>query len=288
MGKRMRLRRDDVCASCGTELLAGTTADWFADERLTRCVECSVPARPAGHVGTAGASALAEYERRAERERGRQERAVEDDAAWRARVRAEHRFFGPLVTALTRRPVVAESRTTAVWRVGAEGEQRVAEVLRDVPGIEVLHDRRWPGSRGANIDHVVVGPAGVFVIDAKKYQGKIELVDRGSWLRSDWRLHVAGRNRTELVDSVSAQAEAVRGVLNPFATVPVSSVLCFIGADWGVLGPRKVKQLRGVTLLWPLKLPEWVSAPGGVDVAAVAAHLRSVLAPATVRRTGRG
>jgi hypothetical protein len=37
-------------------------------------------------------------------------------------------------------------------------------------GISALHDRRIPGTR-ANIDHIAVGPRGVFVIDAKKYTG---------------------------------------------------------------------------------------------------------------------
>jgi len=74
-----------------------------------------------------------------------------------------------------------------------------------------------------------------------------------------------------------AQVEAVRGVLGTFADVPVSGVLCFIGADWGLFGPRKVKTLKEVTMLWPLKLPDVVTTAGTVDVATVAAHLRSAL-----------
>lgn len=154
-------------------------------------------------------------------------------------------------------------------------------MLAGVAGIAVLHDRRWPGTRSANIDHIVVAPSGVFVVDAKQYEGKVEIVDKGSWLRSDWRLYVNGRNQTKLADSVLAQAEGVRGALAHFADVPVSGVRCFIGAEWGVSGPRKAKTLQGVTVLWPLKLPELVSAAGAVDVAATAAHLRTVLKPAT-------
>ncbi len=45
-------------------------------------------------------------------------------------------------------------------------------------GLGVLHDRRIPGSK-ANIDHIVVGPAGVFAIDTKRYTGKIERRDHG-------------------------------------------------------------------------------------------------------------
>jgi hypothetical protein len=296
MSTKLKLRRDDRCVSCDTALPAGTAAYWFPAERHTQCVSCyeggtvSPPPPPSpleranatpAPPDVAGASAKAEYEKRSSRERRRQEQAVADDAAWRARVKTEHRLLGPVVGAFTPKPVVAETQSTAAWKIGAEGEERVAEVLTGVAGIDVLHDRRWPGTRGANIDHIVIGPSGVFVVDAKKYQGKIELVDKGSWLTSDWRLYVNGRNQTKRVDGVLAQAEAVRGVLGDFAEVPVSGVLCFIGADWGIFGPRKVKTLKGVTLLWPLKLPDFVSAVGAVDVAETAAYLRSVLKPAS-------
>src|SRR3954451_8936200 len=37
-------------------------------------------------------------------------------------------------------------------------------------GHHLLADRRWPGSRRAQVDLVVVGPAGVFVIDTKAWR----------------------------------------------------------------------------------------------------------------------
>ena len=37
--------------------------------------------------------------------------------------------------------------------------------------IRVMHDRRIPRSK-ANIDHIVVTPGGVWVIDTKRYVGK--------------------------------------------------------------------------------------------------------------------
>lgn len=304
---RTRIRYANVCFVCGTDVPVGVQG-WY--DPVRKKIACgdhdlsasSVAEPPAADAAVddevrspqldatlasgpqppdvAGASAKAEYEKRSARERRRQEQAVADDAAWREKVKTEHRLVGPVVAAFTPKPVVAETQSTTAWKTGAEGEERVAEVLADVAGIEVLHDRHWPGTRNANIDHIVVGPSGVFVIDAKKYQGKIELVDKGSWLKSDWRLYVNGRNETKRVDSMLSQADAVRGVLGNFADVPVSGVLCFIGADWGLFGPRKVKTLKGVTMLWPLKLPDYVSAAGAVDVATVAAHLRVTLKPA--------
>jgi hypothetical protein len=42
----------------------------------------------------------------------------------------------------------------------------------------VLHDLAVPGSR-ANIDHMVIGPGGVFVIDSKQYRGRLQLDPSG-------------------------------------------------------------------------------------------------------------
>jgi nuclease-like protein len=42
----------------------------------------------------------------------------------------------------------------------------------------VLHDLAIPGSR-ANLDHLVIGPGGVFVIDSKQYRGRLQLDPTG-------------------------------------------------------------------------------------------------------------
>jgi hypothetical protein len=55
------------------------------------------------------------------------------------------------------------------WRLGARGEQLVGEALNDPAilsaGYRIYHD--VPGADGWNIDHVVVGPGGVYVIETK-------------------------------------------------------------------------------------------------------------------------
>jgi Nuclease-related domain len=77
-------------------------------------------------------------------------------AAWRLRFRA--------------------SQPTRAWRDGAHGERATASRLRRLErqGYVVLHDLQVPGSR-ANVDHLAVGPAGVFVIDSKRYSGRLSL-----------------------------------------------------------------------------------------------------------------
>lgn len=60
---------------------------------------------------------------------------------------------------------------------GAAGESRVCRVLSSLAlqGYHHLDDRRVLEGRSANIDHVVVGPRGVFVVDAKNWTGPVEV-----------------------------------------------------------------------------------------------------------------
>ena len=44
----------------------------------------------------------------------------------------------------------------------------------------ILHDRRVPGSP-ANIDHLVIGPTGVFVVDAKNFSHQLSLNKGTLW-----------------------------------------------------------------------------------------------------------
>jgi hypothetical protein len=68
------------------------------------------------------------------------------------------------------------SPETRAWQRGAAGERHVARLLEPLVqhGWDVQHDLRVPGSK-ANIDHVVIGPPGIFVIDAKHYRGRLRL-----------------------------------------------------------------------------------------------------------------
>jgi hypothetical protein len=77
--------------------------------------------------------------------------------------------------------VIDEPQSTAAWNKGAEAEIRVGahvKELLDGTGVRLLHDRRMPGSRRANIDHIAVGPGGLTAIDTKNYRGKVR-VERG-------------------------------------------------------------------------------------------------------------
>ncbi|MFD1947808.1 nuclease-related domain-containing protein [Nocardioides aestuarii] len=111
-----------------------------------------------------------------------------------------------------------EKRAKA-WEAGAVGEQATGEVLSRLdPAIwTVWHDVRWPGRKRANIDHVVVGPPGVFVIDSKNWSGQLTVADG-----------VLKQNGHPRESTVAGAAEASLAVFQLVPDVPVHPVMCFL------------------------------------------------------------
>jgi hypothetical protein len=110
-------------------------------------------------------------------------------------------------------------RSAALWERGAQGEEAVARALADLPdGWVALHDLAWPGRQRANLDHVVVGPGGVFVVDAKNWSGRVEVRDQV--------LRQNGRQREQSVVSAAEAAIALQGIVPPPAYC--MGVLCFV------------------------------------------------------------
>jgi hypothetical protein len=185
------------------------------------------------------------------------------------RLRENWGALGGLAVALT-----PERQSTRAWSTGAVGEERVGKLLDQIAGphVGVLHDRRIPNSR-ANVDHLVVTGDAVWVIDTKRYKGRPQLRVDGGIIRARREYLVVGsRDQTNLLDGVNRQVEIVRDVVE----VPVLGVLCFVDADWPLIGGSFTA--RGVTVLWPRKLASRLASPatGGVDVPAVLERLRRV------------
>jgi hypothetical protein len=253
----MRLRYAGTCRLCGASLAAGVDAVYQRDSKTVRCIDCEqVAAIP--ESGVDGGSARREHERRAKKR--------ED------RIRTKHPKIGGLILA-----VFDEPQSTAAWQQGAIGEEILAQRLEDLPDhFRVLHDRRIPGTR-ANIDHIVIAPAGVWVIDAKRYKGKRPSLDvRGGIFHPRTEtLRVAGRDRTSLVVGVQSQVDRVKKALAD-TSIPVSGALCFIEADWPLLG--KAFTVDGVHVVWPRLLVERLTAGGEdcVDVGHIAKHLARI------------
>ncbi len=228
--KLMRLRYAGTCRLCGRAHDAGAEAIYERPLKTIRCVECDVTAIEVAN-GDAGASARREYERRKE--------------AREQRIRTAHPKLGGLILALSDEP-----QSTKAWERGAVGEELLAKRLADLPDtFRVLHDRRIRGTK-ANIDHIAIGPSGVWVIDAKRYKDKRpELrVEGGIIRRRVESLRVGGRDQTKLVSGVLSQTQRVSDALAD-GTIPVAGVLCFLEADWPLFGGSFT--VNDVQVVWP-------------------------------------
>ncbi len=279
------LRYPAGCVSCGRMLSRGDRAWWDAAGRCARCVECvecsgDTPSDPwagldPGQRGTAGRSAQSRYEAK---------RLARED-----RIRSRHPVLGGLVLVVTDEPA-----SITAWRTGAAGERRVGrqlDALAESGRVEVLHDRALSGSR-ANFDHLVVGPSGIFVVDAKRYKGKVEVRRDSSWLRRQPdRLFVNGRDRSLLVEAMARQVDDVEGVLHHLHADPpieVTPVLCFIDAEWPLLGSSP--RVGPVHIVGPRGLNRLVSREGSIghnQRLSLARRLADALPPARTS-SGRG
>jgi hypothetical protein len=245
--KRMRLRYPGTCRLCARKLSAGEDAVYERGLKTIRCVDCATGATDSA-PGSAGASARREYERR----RDTREQ----------RIHTDHPKLGGLILALTDDP-----QSTKAWERGAVGEELLAGRLTALPDtFRVLHDRRIRGTR-ANIDHIAIGPTGVWVIDAKRYVGKRPglRVEGGIIQPRVESLRIGGRNGTKLVQGVLSQVERVTAALEGTASA-VTGVLCFLEADWPLIGGSF--SVNGVHVLWPRLLVQRMTdaPPRAVDV----------------------
>jgi hypothetical protein len=141
----------------------------------------------------------------------------------------------------------ASRRNWRNWTAGKRGEEAVSDALKSLPNDYVLlNDLMLPNGRG-NVDHLVIGPNGLFVIETKNYSGYVKC-----W-GDDW--YVNGRKTSSLSKQAKGNAIAIRSTLeNIFAEhrtrLPyVHAVLCFVNSRSRLkLGKPTIPVLRSYEL----------------------------------------
>ena len=155
--------------------------------------------------------------------------------------------------------VIADRRNDPVferWLRGAEGEKLVGEILDGLApeGWHVTHDVSF--GRG-NIDHILVGPGGIFTVETKANRGRIP-IDR-------------------LDPKMLKQAYAEKKLLETITGLEVQALLVFSEAY--LVGSVPAKR-RGVTVL-PARMLVWfISRRRPTMTAAQAGELHARLAMA--------
>lgn len=248
----LRLRYPAACALCLADLEPGTRAEWDSERKVATCVPCAqAPPVPEMPSSVAGGSARAEGDRR----RARQQERLQADREARP------------ILARIRQGLFPEADAGAAWHKGSVGEEQLAASMNPLVEngtIRALHDRRIPRS-SANIDHLVVAASGIWVIDAKRYSGRIAKDVRGGFLSSRAVLSVRGRDRTALVDAMKKQVAVVQAALSESSVepVPVHAALCFVDGDWGLR--FQPFAIDGVVVTWPKALRALLAEPGSLE-----------------------
>ncbi len=147
--------------------------------------------------------------------------------------------------------------SAGAWAAGAEGERRVAAALAAVgEPWTVLHDRLLrPGLSEANLDHVVVGPAGLLFLDAKNWSGRVV-----EWNGTLYQ-HTRDPSGAKRHQSLARELAKVNGMAAAMATtmgVPVLPAIVLAGAQAAGFGEPQL--VRGVWVVPVDRVVGWLLA----------------------------
>lgn len=130
------------------------------------------------------------------------------------------------------------------WQKGVDGERATADELMKLPTtFHIIHGLKKGPGRG-DIDHLVIGPTGVWVIDSKNDAGELTAGKGTLW---NGRYPI-----TNKVEAVEAQARYAREVLG----ADTNPVLCFVQAKL----PRPAQMVGRVRVLELGSLSEHIMA----------------------------
>jgi len=175
---------------------------------------------------------------------------------------AVQRFFG----------VSPLGREAEPWYVGALGELEVARRLEALgPGWVVLHSVPI-GTGSSDLDHVAIGPAGVFTINTKHHRGQ------NVWIGAK-RVLVNGQ-RTDHLRNAAFEAKRAAKLLSAAAGTPVevTPIVAIVGAKRMTVRERP----SDVVVLRETQLVRWLRRRRVVMESEEVQRLAAVAAQASV------
>jgi hypothetical protein len=138
-----------------------------------------------------------------------------------------------------------------VWRRGLRGDEQMSRLLRftlERRGHRVLYSRTVPGH--GTVDHLLVGPGGVWVIRNEAWHPDTEIAAFGG------RLFVDGRTRTAMARDLTGTAATAGRLISERAGLEIKVVPVL-----AVHGGRLVKPpftADGIVFATPLRLLRWI------------------------------
>jgi len=165
----------------------------------------------------------------------------------------------PVKTALAR--VLGVHTAERAARVGADGEEEVGKRLQKLgEGWRILHAVPV-GDRGSDIDHVVIGPPGVFTLNTKNHSGKKVWVAERTFMVSGQKQHYLRNSRfeAERASKLLSKACGFRVTVEPIIVVLAAELtIKAMPPDVHVVGRKRIAK-------WLTGRPPTL-APEGVEI----------------------
>lgn len=165
------------------------------------------------------------------------------------------RAEAPVRTMLAR--VLGVHTDERAWRIGADGEELVAAQLQRLgPAWKVLHAVPV-GERGSDIDHVLIGPGGVYTVNSKHHP------DASVWVGGN--TVIVNGSKTWYVRNSRHEARRAAGILSGRAGFPVQ-----VTGLIAMICPRDRFTVKSqppggdVVVLARRKLVDWLAGRGPV------------------------
>ncbi|OUC99184.1 hypothetical protein CA984_03850 [Streptosporangium minutum] len=139
---------------------------------------------------------------------------------------------------------------TAVWRGRRRGETITGKLLRRKlrrHGYRILDGRAVPGQ--ASIDHLVIGPGGIWVVDNEAWDPETEIARYGE------RLFLGEKYGSKVAKALVDASESLAAVLSKESGIPVT-IEPLLAVHGGEL--RRTVTAEGLTLLKPRLVARWI------------------------------
>jgi hypothetical protein len=140
------------------------------------------------------------------------------------------------------------------WNKGIVGEKTVAEYLNQLPeDYFIFNDVKFPGSYG-NLDHIVIGPNGIFVIETKNYNGFF-IVKEDGWYYKGGKY--AKKSRSQPGEQVMRNVMSLKNFLekNNVKTYGVwlDPIVTLVNNNFKI-----IEKPKNYKVLYPSSIPKYI------------------------------
>ncbi|MDP3035698.1 MAG: nuclease-related domain-containing protein [Methanobacteriaceae archaeon] len=139
------------------------------------------------------------------------------------------------------------------WAKGLVGENIVSDFLKQLPhDYFIYNDVNLPGKKG-NIDHVVIGPNGIFVIETKNYSGKYLIKGNQWYYHRNNKFNKIKKNPAHQVIRNTLELKKFMERKGVDTSIWFQAIVAFNNSDFKIMESAKAYKV-----LIPQKVPEYI------------------------------